>query len=544
MLVNRLRWIALQAMFLTQFAVGGFAPSIAHAQTELQRDFPHRVALVIGNASYTGQDPLPNAQSDAEAISRTLNRMGFTTELVLNTTRSSLPRALDTFANSLQDGDLAVLYYAGHGLNFMDVNYIVPVDAEGRGEDLVAQSSSLSNLLSRLQTRNVTNVVFIDACRNRPLGRSLPARHRHHRRASTAPVSRGLGVMRTTAGTLLAFSTAPGDIAEDAVAGASANSPFAHALLEHLAEPRDIEDILREVRAEVMSATAGGHQQIPWTNSALLHGVVLNGRAPEPRPAPAVAESAPPIAPRAPEPPPAPIDPPPEFVATASPPPAPAPRVQLPPQRRFFDFAPASPTYTQSAGSMGSYAPPQPVAMPAAPQALLDEDFRSVQVGSAPPGWLGTDHFAVRVGTRGRPEFACYEPGPARFAIPLANAPSDFRLEGIFYRENAFDEMEFALGSITAGLRWSGVFINRSQSEQLRGMNLPGGTPISVALEKRGDVLRLFVDGAEVLLARDVHATVSRTLLVTLSHNADRNLGCPGAPRLLRVRVEDLGGAR
>lgn len=540
MIVAR-HWITFWAVALTLSVLGTFDAPTAHAQTVLQRDFPHRVALVIGNVAYTAPlDRLPNAQTDAEAISARLSRMGFASELVLNTTRATLSRAIDAFVSRLHDGDLAVIYYAGHGLNYLDVNYIVPVDAHGVEEEFVTQSYSLSNLLSQLRTRNVTNVVFIDACRDRPFGRSLPTRRRHHRRrAATAQASGGLGVMRTTAGTLLAFSTAPGDIAEDAIVSAAANSPFARALLQHIEEPRDIEDILREVRADVMNATAAGHQQIPWTNSALLHGVVLNGLGPAEPSAPAPD----PAPPRDLAPPPTPVaePPPPTFVARA--PIVPVARVQLPPQRRFFDPVPTSPTYTPTAEAMGPFAAAPRAAAQAASTALLDEDFRSVPVGSVPPGWLGTDHFAMRVGSRGRPEFVCYEPGPGRFAIPLPSAPTDFRVEGVFYRENNFDEIEFALGSITAGLRWSGVFINRSQSEQVRGMALPGGTPISVVLEKRGDVLRLYVDGTEALLARDVHATVSRTLLVSLSHNADRNLGCPGAPRLLRVRVDDLAGA-
>jgi uncharacterized caspase-like protein len=218
-----------------------------------------RLALVIGNAAYR-TDPLDNPVNDARAIGAALRQAGFAVEQHENLDRSALLEALRRFGGRLNENTVAVMYYAGHGLQLRDRNYLIPVDAEIRSEDEIPIAGiDLGFVLGRMShARSRVNIVILDACRNNPfIGKSGPA-------------AQGLAPMDAPVGTLLAFATAPGKLAADAGAGSasSANSIYASHLARQLLAPGlPVEQVFKRVREGVVRDTQA--QQVPWESSSL-----------------------------------------------------------------------------------------------------------------------------------------------------------------------------------------------------------------------------------------------------------------------------------
>jgi uncharacterized caspase-like protein len=217
-----------------------------------------RLALVIGNAAYR-TDALDNPINDARLVADSLKRAGFNVTLRENLDRAGLVNAMREFGTRLSENTVAVLYYAGHGLQLRDRNYLIPVDAEIRSEDEIPIAGlDLGFILGRMQfARSRINIVILDACRNNPFaGRSS---------SSTA---QGLAQMDAPVGTLLAFATAPGKLAADSGGGASANSLYASYLARHLLTPGlPVESVFKRVREGVVRDTK--EQQVPWESSSL-----------------------------------------------------------------------------------------------------------------------------------------------------------------------------------------------------------------------------------------------------------------------------------
>jgi uncharacterized caspase-like protein len=213
-----------------------------------------RIALVIGNAAYR-VDPLDNPVNDARLVAGSLRTAGFNVTLRENLDRRDLLNALREFGNRLNENTIAVFYYAGHGLQLRDRNYLIPVDAEIRSEDEIPISGmDLSFILGRMShARSRINIVILDACRNNPFaGRTVAA-------------PKGLAQMDAPVGTLLAFATAPGKLAAD---GAGANSLYATQLAKQLLTPGlPVEHVFKRVREAVVRATQ--EQQVPWESSSL-----------------------------------------------------------------------------------------------------------------------------------------------------------------------------------------------------------------------------------------------------------------------------------
>lgn len=236
-------------------------PSCALAET--------KVALVIGNSAYQNAGPLSNPANDAEGMSEVLSGLGFKVTKGIDLDKAGFDRAVGEFAASLPGAKLAVFFYAGHGLQVGGQNYLLPVDTK------LASASSLDfeavrlDLIQRTMERETdTNILFIDACRDNPLSRNL-ARSLGTR---SADIGRGLAAQESGSGTLISFSTQPGNVALD---GSGANSPFAAALLKHLPEPGgDLSEILISVRNDVMKATE--NRQVPWEHSALRSRVFFS----------------------------------------------------------------------------------------------------------------------------------------------------------------------------------------------------------------------------------------------------------------------------
>jgi hypothetical protein len=223
---------------------------------------PDRVALVIGNGAYQHAPELANPANDANAIATSLEGLGFTVFRDIDLSRANMERLIRDFAKTLNGSNAGLFFYAGHGLQVNGKNYLVPVDAELNDEiDLEFEAIDLDSVLRIMERSTKTNMVFLDACRNNPLARNL-ARSMGTR---SAAIGRGLAPVEAGVGTMVAYSTQPGNVAVD---GDGKNSPFAAALLEQIGKPGiDVAAMLRRVRLSVIEATNGN--QVPWSHSSL-----------------------------------------------------------------------------------------------------------------------------------------------------------------------------------------------------------------------------------------------------------------------------------
>jgi len=233
-----------------------------------------RVALIVGNAAYEHTNPLKNPTNDARDLAETLKALDFDVLLGTDLDDQAFRRLARDFAVKSEDADVALFFYAGHGIQVNGRNFLLPVNAALKREiDLEFETLPLELVMSHMERGERTNIVLLDACRNNPLvddlARSMGTR--------SATVGRGLARVETGVGTYVGFSTQPGNVALD---GEGSNSPFAAALIEHVATPGlDIETLMRQVREDVISRTKG--RQVPWGNSSLVgKGFVFKTAAP------------------------------------------------------------------------------------------------------------------------------------------------------------------------------------------------------------------------------------------------------------------------
>lgn len=221
-----------------------------------------RVAFVVGNSAYQHTGKLANPTNDASDLADVLRAYGFRVIEGYDLNKAAMEIRLREFARALSANEVGLFFYAGHGLQVSGVNYLVPVDA--RLEDASGLDFELIRLelVQRTMEREVgTNIIFLDACRDNPLARNL-ARTMGTR---SIEIGRGLAPTQGGAGTLISFSTQPGNVALD---GSGRNSPFAGSLVRRLiAAKDDLSAILIDVRNDVMKATQD--RQVPWEHSAL-----------------------------------------------------------------------------------------------------------------------------------------------------------------------------------------------------------------------------------------------------------------------------------
>jgi tetratricopeptide (TPR) repeat protein len=234
-----------------------------------------RVALVVGNGRYASAGALANPPNDARLLSAALKGMGYEVVEGFDLGKAEMTRAVDTFLFSATTARIAIVFYAGHGMQVDGKNYLVPVDFEpdGTKDDLASRMIDVDFLLSGLDDQVRTNVVILDACRNNPtVEQKLTTGGRAFGRVSGLAAPSGLGAGAALgAGTLLAFATAPGQVALD---GDGSNSPFSAALSRHISTPGlEVQQMLTRVRSEVVFATKS--KQVPWSNSSLLGEVFL-----------------------------------------------------------------------------------------------------------------------------------------------------------------------------------------------------------------------------------------------------------------------------
>src|SRR4029079_10854535 len=179
-----------------------------------------RVALVIGNSAYKNAPQLKNPANDAADMAAALTRLGFDVIRGLDLDYSGMRATVRRFSEKLPDANVALLFYAGHGLQVAGKNYLVPIDAQIESQaDLDFGTIDLDLVLRGMEADTRTNIIFLDASRDNPLAAHLS------RKLGTRSglVSRGLAQVDTSVGTLISFSTQPGNVALD---GDGRNSPF------------------------------------------------------------------------------------------------------------------------------------------------------------------------------------------------------------------------------------------------------------------------------------------------------------------------------
>ncbi len=221
-----------------------------------------RVALVLGNSAYQNVPPLANPVNDAALMADTFKKAGFDqVELKQNMTVQETRRALREFADKSNDADIAVIYYAGHGIEVDGGNYLIPVDAKlERDDDVYDEAFSLDRILATVEPAKRLRLVILDACRDNPFAQKMK------KSLATRSIGRGLAkVEPASPNTLIAYSAKAGSTAQD---GVGKDSPFTTALANHLTTPGlDIRRAFGFVRDDVLKTT--NNRQEPYVYGSL-----------------------------------------------------------------------------------------------------------------------------------------------------------------------------------------------------------------------------------------------------------------------------------
>ncbi|MEO7743828.1 MAG: caspase family protein [Usitatibacter sp.] len=232
-------------------------PGLTHAQSEGASRLLRlpKAALVIGNGAYAGDDALANPVNDARALAEQLAAAGFAVDLRVDATRAQMVESIEAHGRRLAGGKgVGVFYFAGHGMQLAWRNYMMPVSAAVRSvEEIPAQGVDLGEVLDGIKrAANAMNLIIVDACRNNPFGGGLA-------------VQKGLSQIDAPPGTLLAYSTSPGNTASD---GLGKNGLYTeHLLREMKVRDAKIEDVFKRVRLGVRRQSFG--RQIPWESTSL-----------------------------------------------------------------------------------------------------------------------------------------------------------------------------------------------------------------------------------------------------------------------------------
>ena len=220
-----------------------------------------RVALVIGNSDYK-VGPLMNPAHDAEDVSAVLKTLGFDVQTRTNVNQREMEEAVNKFVQQIQDGDVALFYFSGHGVQVRGENYLIPIGDSIQSEpDVRYKTVNAGLILAKMEdSRNRANIVILDACRNNPF------------KGLFRSPSMGLTKMEAPKGTFIAYATSPDSVAAD---GTGRNSPYTKHLIEALkVKDIPIEQAFKLVARAVNQETGG--QQIPWISSSLLDDFFCN----------------------------------------------------------------------------------------------------------------------------------------------------------------------------------------------------------------------------------------------------------------------------
>jgi formylglycine-generating enzyme required for sulfatase activity len=263
------------------FLISLFSPCLAG---EVDPHKEYRVALVIGNSSYK-DSPLKNPSNDAKDIADALQDLGFEVVFGTNLNKQQIRQKVSEFRPMLKKADVGFFYFAGHGLQYKGVNYLVPISYDINNEsEITTEALATNSILKQMDNAgNAVNIVILDACRNNPFAGSYQVAKRNLKKPdislmqntlANVEVTRGLKRSSSTglsridgpSGSLIAFATAPGNVAAD---GKGKNGLYTLHLLEYMNQPGlSIEHVFKKVRIGVMKDTSG--KQIPWENSSLL----------------------------------------------------------------------------------------------------------------------------------------------------------------------------------------------------------------------------------------------------------------------------------
>ncbi len=225
-----------------------------------------RIALVIGNSNYSGNNFLRNPVHDAELMAQSLESVGFEVVLVLDANHAEMNNALVDFSRKMKEqNEAGLLYFAGHGIQLNGENYLIPIGAKFEDENEIRlRTVRVNDFLYTMENSNSgMNIIILDACRNNPIARS-------YRSAGGG----GLAIVNAPRGSYVAYATSPGAVALD---GKGDNSPFTAALANAIRQPGlQIEDVFKLTRAQVLEVTDG--KQLTWDSSSITGKFYFNGK--------------------------------------------------------------------------------------------------------------------------------------------------------------------------------------------------------------------------------------------------------------------------
>lgn len=233
----------MKILLLTLFAV--LLSCSLFSQTE------KRIALVVGNSAYT-TTPLKNSVNDASLMATTLQGLGFTVIKKINVTKAQLEQAVQQFSEKLSVNNVALFYYAGHGMQANGINYLIPIDAKlDKESDLKYQAVNINFIVEEFQQYpQNTNIVILDACRDNPLASWA--------RGGT----RGFKAISPSSGTIISFATAEGNTASD---GVGVNGLFTSKLVEQMKVAQPIESVFKNTRIQVLKSSEGKQSPQEWS---------------------------------------------------------------------------------------------------------------------------------------------------------------------------------------------------------------------------------------------------------------------------------------
>lgn len=223
-----------------------------------------RKALIIGCSNYVHANLLVNPLNDANGMETVLNKLGFKVFKSIDPTQKELKTTIDAFGDYLKDADIGLFYFAGHGVQVKGLNYLIPTDANLTSEKIVEYDCvEAGRVLAHMEdARTRVNIIILDACRNNPFERNW----------GRGISLRGLATMRAPKGSLVAYSTEPGNTASD---GEGSNGLYTEVLLNNIeSKSTPVLTMFQKVRLEVMEKSK--EAQIPWESTSLTADFYFN----------------------------------------------------------------------------------------------------------------------------------------------------------------------------------------------------------------------------------------------------------------------------
>ena len=250
-----MRWVSVSFWVLTCLCLLLLATLSTGNGAQAQSRNEKRVALVVGNSNYTRVSSLPNPIHDSEDVGAALGRLGFNVNLVQDIDFAHFNSALRDFGRRAANAEIAVVYFAGHGIEVDGENWLLPTDVELHNDvDAANEAISLKSAMVAVGSAHTLGLVILDACRNNPFASTM------QRAVATRGVTRGLAPVDPFEfeNVLVVYAARDGTVADD---GRGRNSPFTTALLRHLETPGlDIDFLFRNVRDDVRAATRNEQQ--------------------------------------------------------------------------------------------------------------------------------------------------------------------------------------------------------------------------------------------------------------------------------------------